>query len=72
MKAKTATPSPSGPPPGAFEGLDEWAAQVAECLTAAELELLIGMYRKIAADGRVSADNRRLARKQAQALKRKL
>ncbi len=61
-----------GPPAEAFAGLADWADEVAGCLTRGELRALIDVYRKIARDGRVSAANRRLARKQAQALKKKI
>ncbi len=60
----------SGPPAEAFAGLTEWAAEVADCLTRGELGALTGMYRKIAGDRRVSAENRKLARRQAQALQK--
>lgn len=59
-----------GPPPEAFEGLDAWAADVAKCVTSEELGLLIGIYKKTANNPKVSAANRRLARKQAEALRK--
>jgi len=60
----------SGPPVEAFAELDVWAREVAACLSQDELDELVGIYRRMAGDGRVSADNRRLARKQAQALRK--
>jgi hypothetical protein len=59
-----------GPPVEAFAALDEWAGEVAACVSKAELGVLLGIYRRIASDGRVSTDNRRLARKQARALRK--
>lgn len=59
-----------GPLPHAFEGLDDWASQVASCITKAELGALVAGYRKIAGNRRLSAANRRLAKMQADALER--
>lgn len=68
--SKAPPTSPSGPPPEAFEALDTWAGEVAECLPQSELGVLLGIYRRIAGDARVSADNRKLAQRQAQALRK--
>lgn len=62
--------NPADPPPECFEGIDAWAAEVTACLSADELDLLIGIHAKIARNRRVSTGCRRLARKQAQALRR--
>lgn len=72
MPKKQPRTSPSGPPPEAFNGLDTWAADVAQCVTKAELELLVGIHRRTANDKRVSAANRQFSRKQAQALAKHL
>lgn len=62
--------SPSGPPPEAFEALDSWASEVAKCVTQDELGVLLGIYRRIANDKRVAADNRRLAQLHVKALRK--
>lgn len=62
--------SPSGPPPEAFAALDTWAGEVAACLPQSELGVLLGIYRKLAGDKRVSADNRKLAAAKVDALRR--
>ena len=72
--AKRATKAPAkaepGPFPQAFEGLDDWAKQVAKCINTRELDGLIASHRKLAADRRLLAAERRLARMQAEALER--
>ena len=75
-KKKTSKPdkaprtTASGPPVEAFAALDTWAAEVAECLSQDDLGVLVGIHRRIAGDRRVSADNRRLAQRQAVALRK--
>ena len=53
------------------ESLEVWAAKVAAAATPAELELMIGVYRDTANNRRLGQDDRRLARQQAQALRKK-
>lgn len=73
--SKTAAGKPArqrdlGPPPEAFEGLDTWAAEVAQCVSKAELGVLVGDYQRTANNKHISAANRRLARLQAKALRK--
>ena len=67
---KAPRPTPSGPPVEAFDALDTWAGEVAACLPQSELGVLVGIYRRIGGDRRVSADNRKLAQRQANALRK--
>ena len=53
------------------ESLEVWAAKVAAAATPAELELMIGVYRDTANNRRLGQDDRRLARRQALALRKK-
>lgn len=70
MPGKAPRTSPTGPPPEAFDGLDEWAAGVAKCVTSEELGVLLGIYTRLASDRHVSAANRRLADSKVDALRR--